>query len=82
MIQDHTGELVEVGDLVRVSGRYCKESPLGIVLHVESGFYARRFVGSPPQLQDRIHIMWSNGTLGTEPSSYVECANYLAKGES
>lgn len=74
------GELVEVGDLVRICERYCKETPLGIVFHVESGFY--RGTRAPHHRHDRIHIMWSDGTLGTEPSSYVEHVNYIAKGES
>ena len=64
-----------VGDLVRVQEKYSKYTPRhnGIIIAVDENFYKH---GS--NQIDRLHILWDNGTLSTEPEQYVEIISGVA----
>lgn len=62
---------MRVGDLVKPKKSYMGPENLGIVTDIEHEFYSsiHASIGRP---MSRLHIMWCNGTISTEPETYID----------
>ena len=69
----------EVGDLCRVRSQYVRTGPWhtagsGLIFAIDRELY-RSWTNAQTgqrESQDRLHILWGDGTVGAEPHSFVE----------
>ena len=67
----------EVGDLCRVRSQYVRSWPdagYGLIFAIDRELYKSWTNAQTGQQedQDRLHILWGDGTVGAEPGSFVE----------
>lgn len=70
----------EVGDLCRLRSQYSGSIPgrasvSGLIFEIDRTLYKAPWINEKNGLresQDRLHILWGDGTIGSEPQACIE----------